>query len=106
MERKFDGTLVYGLCGESHAGLVKSYVRGYGKGSSGMGSVNKVIAVVGGKSLADDLLFPDDVVESSMSESFEHQAYDILIDREVDDSVDRKQVFRDFVSGKRSNRRW
>lgn len=68
--------------------------------------MGKVIEVVGGNSFAEDLLFPDDVVESSMSESFEHQAYDALIYREVDDSVDSKQVFRDFVSGKRSNRRW
>lgn len=68
--------------------------------------MGKVIEVVGGKSIADDLLFTDDVVEPSMSESFEHQAYDSLIYREVDDSVDSKQMFRDFVSGKRSNRRW
>lgn len=68
--------------------------------------MGKVIEVVGGKSIADDLLFADDVVESSMAESFEHQAYDTLIYREVDDSVDSKQVFRNFVSGKRSNRKW
>lgn len=68
--------------------------------------MGKVIEVVGGKSLADDLSFTDDIVESSMSESFEHQAYDTLIYREVDDSVDQKKVFRDFVSGKRSNRKW
>lgn len=74
----------------------------------------KVVGIGGGKSSAEDLLksivgalsFPDDIVESSMSESFEHQAYDALIDREVDDLVDSKQVFRDFVSGKRPNRKW
>lgn len=68
--------------------------------------MGKVIAVVGGKSITDDLLFTDDVVEPSMAESFEHQAYDTLIYREVDDSVDPKKVFRDFVSGTRSNRKW
>lgn len=74
----------------------------------------KVVGIGGGKSSVDDLLksfvddlsFTDDIVESSMAESFEHQAYDTLIYRDVDDSVDSKQVFRNFVSGKRSNRKW
>lgn len=46
------------------------------------------------------------VVESSINESFEHHAYDALVYAEVREEVDSSKVFRDLVSGKKSNRRW
>lgn len=69
----------------------------------GDGGLNEVLKE---RSIDIGLEVYDDIVESSINESFEHHAYDTLIYREVDDSVDSKQVFRNFVSGKRSNRRW